>query len=124
MEPERRAYLIANSPEWILVAIAMWFAARDFGVSWSIAASVLALWIVKDLLLYPVMRRYYRATPPQQRMIGARGVTLSPLAPRGFVRVRGEIWQAQPADGTARVPEGTDIHVCDIRGLLLFVEPS
>ena len=91
MEPERRAYLIANSPEWILLAIAMWFAVRDFGVSWSMAASVLTLWVVKDLLLYPIMRRYYRTTPPQQRMIGAPGVALNPLAPHGFVRVRGEI---------------------------------
>jgi membrane protein implicated in regulation of membrane protease activity len=124
MEPERRAYLIANSPEWILLVIAMWFAVRDFGVSWSMAASVLTLWVIKDLLLYPVMRRYYRATPAQQRMIGASGVALNPLAPRGFVRVRGEIWQAQIRDGTAPVAEGTKVRVRGIRGMLLFVEPG
>ena len=124
MKPERRAYLIANSPEWLLLAIAIWVAVRDFGVSWPMAASVLTVWVVKDLLLYPVMRRYYRATPPQQRMMGARGVALNPLAPRGFVRVRGEIWQAQLSDGTAPVAEGTAIRVRDIRGMLLFVEPS
>jgi membrane-bound ClpP family serine protease len=124
MEPERRAYLIANCPGWILIGVAMWIAVRVFDLSAPLAAGIVALWIAKDVLAYPVMRRYYCSTPPERRIVGATGVAISRLAPRGFVRVRGEIWQAEAAGERASVEEGARVRVCEIRGLLLFVEPS
>jgi membrane-bound serine protease (ClpP class) len=56
-------------------------------------------------------------------LIGAEGVVESDLAPRGWVRVRGELWQAEPlSPGT--LPAATRVRICAVRGLALQVEPS
>jgi membrane-bound ClpP family serine protease len=99
-------------------------AVRVFDVSAPLAVGIVALWIAKDLLAYPLMRQYYRSTPAEQRIVGAAGVALSALAPRGFVRVHGEIWQAEAAGGIASIARGAHVRVRDIQGLLLFVEPT
>jgi membrane protein implicated in regulation of membrane protease activity len=123
--PERWTYLIANGPQWLLLAILAWVAARSFDVPWWTGAGVVALWVLKDLLLFPVMRHYYRAVPSERRMVGAEGIALSRLNPRGFVRVRGEIWQAEQAHGAnGEILEGARVRVRDVRGLLVLVEPE
>jgi membrane-bound ClpP family serine protease len=58
-------------------------------------------------------------------MVGAEGIALSRLNPRGFVRVRGEIWQAEQAHGAnGEILEGARVRVRDVRGLLVLVEPE
>ena len=49
---------------------------------------------------------------------------VDPLAPAGFVRVHGELWQAKLADGDAWVPQGEGVRVRAIEGLVLLVEPD
>jgi membrane protein implicated in regulation of membrane protease activity len=124
MQPERRAYLIASSPGWILIGLAAVIATRVFNVSAPLAIAIVGLWIAKDLLAYPMMRQYYRSMPSEQRIVGAAGVALSALAPRGFVRVGGEIWQAEVAAEIGTVAEGSHVRVREIQGLLLLVEPA
>ncbi len=53
-------------------------------------------------------------------MVGALAVSQEPLAPRGQVLVRGELWFAESA---APVPAGAAVKVTGVRGLCLFVEP-
>ena len=120
-----RTYLIANSSGWLLAAILTWIGVQDFGVPAWIGTLLVGLLILKDLLLYPAMRRYYRPQSSEGRMLGARGTALTSIGPRGFVRVRGEIWQAEIVQGMEPgIREGTGVRVRGIRGLLLFVEPD
>jgi membrane-bound ClpP family serine protease len=124
MNHDFRTYLIANSPQWLLLAVLAWMAEHYLEVAWWIGAGLVALWILMDLLLFPVMRHYYRSVPSERRIVGNEGVTLSRLHPRGFVRVHGEIWQAEAANGAAgEILEGTRVRVRDVRGLLVLVEP-
>lgn len=53
-------------------------------------------------------------------LMGAPGTALTDLAPRGQVRVHGEIWGAESA---TRVAAGSDIQVTHVRGLTLVVIP-
>jgi membrane protein implicated in regulation of membrane protease activity len=124
MAPEWRTYLIVNSVEWVLVALLMWMSVRILDMPGWAAATVVVFGVVKDLVLFPFMRHYYRSDLSERRLIGVRGVALGPLAPRGFVRVRGEIWQAERIDvADSEISQGTGVRVCDVRGLLLYVEP-
>jgi membrane protein implicated in regulation of membrane protease activity len=103
----------------------MWLGTHHFDLPAWIGASLVALWIAKDLLTYPFMRHYYRPQPSERRIVGERGNALTTLGPHGFVRVHGEIWQAQQAgDARGEIAQGTQVRVRDVRGLLLFVEPE
>lgn len=53
-------------------------------------------------------------------LVGAMGVTLSPLEPRGEVRVAHERWSAEAARGA--IPAGTAVRVVARKGLHLIVE--
>jgi membrane-bound ClpP family serine protease len=116
-----RSYLTAQLPGWLAGGLAAWALVRWFEVAPATAAIVAALWILKDLLLFPFMRRFYLPQPPERRIVGEVGVTVTALEPEGFVQVRGELWQARLADGG--LPPGSAVRVADIRGLVLLVAP-
>jgi membrane-bound ClpP family serine protease len=83
-----------------------------------LAAALLGALILKDLLLFPHMRRYYRPVASERRIVGRSGTALMPIAPRGFIRVDGELWQAH---SDRPISEGARVRVDDIQGLLLYV---
>ena len=81
-------------------------------------------WFVKDMALYPLVRSAYEIddTPPIARLIGRVGTAAQRLAPRGYVRVRGELWRAETDAGAAVEPEAT-VEVVGAAGLTLRVRP-
>lgn len=92
-------------------------------VSVWIGMAVLALWVAKDLALYPLLRPAFERgehLTPHSRMVGETGVAEQDLDPEGFVRVRGELWRAVTADG-ARVPRGDGVRVNAVEGSALVV---
>jgi membrane protein implicated in regulation of membrane protease activity len=119
MNPETRNYVAANVPGWIVAAVAAWAAVEWLEVSAWIAAAAAGAWVLKDILLFPFMRHYYRPDPADRRIIGERGVVVRPLNPRGMVRIRGELWQAQAEQ---LMQEGDAVRVYDISGLVVSVE--
>lgn len=86
---------------------------------------VLGLWVVKDIVLFPFVGRYYDPGYPEDRfsMIGQKGVVRTPLTPIGTVRIRGELWKAEVLDPHPPVDTGRTVVVRDIRGLTLLVAP-
>jgi membrane-bound ClpP family serine protease len=121
-------YVLLQLPEWGLVAIAV-LALRDWGwlAGW-LGWVILVAWVVKDLLVLPLMWRAYgtdRDDDPLS-MVGRVGVARERLAPSGYILVGGERWRAQVVDGTT-VERGQQVSVTKRRGLLLYVkaaEPS
>jgi membrane-bound serine protease (ClpP class) len=73
------------------------------------------------LLVVQKTARAQRLRPASgvETLVGARGRTLTPLAPRGTVHVRGEEWTAESVDGP--LPAGTEIAVVGYEGLRLRV---
>ena len=115
------AYYVAwQAPSWIAVGVALgllrWLA--DLPV-WIMPVGVAAV-IVKDLAMYRVLRPTLQ--PPAPRLVGARGRTVEPLAPAGYVRVEGELWRAETAGDP--IAAGTDVVVCEASGLTLRVEAA
>jgi membrane-bound ClpP family serine protease len=122
MGPAWRTYLVASAADWLTLGLAIAAAVRWFDLPAWPGLILLVVWIAKDLLLFPSARRYYESEPPQRRMIGEVGEALSRLDPEGFVRVRGEIWQAGVGDGSAAVPAGAPVRVREVIGLRLVVD--
>jgi membrane-bound serine protease (ClpP class) len=78
------------------------------------ATALFFLWVIGKA----VGAQRLRVKTGAEAMVGQVGEAATPLAPRGQIRVRGEIWQAQSADP---VPVGTAVEVLHVRGLTLEV---
>lgn len=93
--------------------------------AWIFWGSV-AIWVVKDAILYPFVWRAYDWDRPEgaNSMVGARGIAKERLAPSGYVQVRGELWKAELMEGSPAIEEGEGVRVEETRGLTLLVQPS
>ncbi|MDE0830396.1 MAG: NfeD family protein [Vicinamibacterales bacterium] len=89
------------------------------------AVALVAVWILKDAALYPWLRTAYEPDSRRviERLIGLAGVAVEPLAPRGYVRVRGELWQAEPAEPDSTIDAGRAVTVHAIATDILLVRP-
>lgn len=117
-----RTYLVASLPGWLVTgAIVFLLYSRGDLPLWAALGIVGAL-IATDLVLFPRCRWYYTSEPANRAMIGEQGVAASDFAPRGFVRVHGELWQAEPMRAEQTIREGDILQVREIRGLELIVE--
>lgn len=126
-EPRRHAwvtYILASVPGWTVALVVALVLKALTDVPAGAAAAVVVVWIATDVAMFPRMRRYYTSTPAERRIVGETGVTVSPLSPRGFARVHGELWQVVLAGQDASVAEGAGIRVRDVRGMELIVEPA
>lgn len=119
-------YIAIQAAGWVVVFAVAWLLAEYFGWPRRVVWAVLALWIVKDAALYPLVWRAYdwrgtrSAYPPE----GSEGVVLRRLSPKGIVRVRGELWNARLADGADETDEGRRVRVTGRDGMTLIVEPA
>jgi membrane protein implicated in regulation of membrane protease activity len=84
---------------------------------------VVALWVVKDVALFPLVWRAYDAQSAgqSQSMLGERGIAEERLAPSGYIRVRGELWRAEVNKDAPPIAKGQSVRVCETRGLTLIV---
>lgn len=65
--------------------------------------------------------RRSRVRTGKEALIGAKGIAVSDLKPKGEVRVVGEFWQAKAKDGW--ISKGEEIEVVGLDGLFLIVKP-
>jgi membrane protein implicated in regulation of membrane protease activity len=116
-------YFLLQIPGWIIAAIILWSAQQWLAVSpWLVGVGVSA-WILKDLALYPIVRTAYESNVKTgiERLIGDRGVVQSELAPRGKVRVRGELWSAEIEAGSQPLAQGEPVRILGAQGVILIV---
>ncbi|HEY31642.1 MAG TPA: hypothetical protein G4O10_00885 [Dehalococcoidia bacterium] len=60
--------------------------------------------------------------PGMTNMVGTHGEAVNPLAPDGFVKIRGELWAATAVDG--KITTGQSVTVVGQNGLKLVVRES
>ena len=116
-------YTAFQVPGWLLASAGAWWLHDALGVPPWAAAGIPLAWVIKDYALYPFLRFAYEADQrrPIERLIGIAGAAVEPLAPDGYVRVRGELWRARrvPADGA--VGAGDAVEVVGVDGATLLV---
>jgi membrane protein implicated in regulation of membrane protease activity len=120
------SYLLLQIPDTALAIVVLALLHQWAGLSTAWALALLALWTLKNLLGYFLLRDAFapsRATGPEA-LQGRSASVVEALAPRGRVRVDGELWWAEVAPETGSVPTGSRVIVRGCRGLTLLVEPE
>lgn len=92
-----------------------------FGMPIWACAVVLAMWVVKDALLYPLLKSSYETNVATgtERLIGSTGVVTQRLGPDGYVKVGSELWQAR---SSAVIDTGESVTVARTEEMVLIVE--
>ena len=119
-------YTLFQIPEWVLVlGAAILLYRRGLLPGWA-GALVVAGSMAKDAALYPLLRTAYETDDSSaiERLIGLRGVAVEPLAPHGYVRVRGELWRSEATAVDGAIPPGKAVTVHAVRGTTLLVRPE
>jgi membrane-bound serine protease (ClpP class) len=83
-----------------------------------------ALVEVGEIYFWIKFLRRYRVQTGAEGLLGERAEVIEPCAPRGRVRVRGEIWNARCENAAARAAPGESVRVAAVDGLTLVVEPD
>jgi len=100
------------------VAIPVWF-----------FAGACAVWILKDIIMFPFVWRAYdwdrnRESDQMTRMVGMTGIVHRQLNPCGYIHVRGELWEAKMEDKTLQLDQGRAVTVTGKSGHILIVRPE
>ncbi len=119
-------YIVTQIPGLVLLLLALYFIHTRIDMPGWMVWGIIGLWIIKDILLFPLVRRAFhnRRTGSNGISAGDTGITAEKLAPAGYIKIRGELWRAETADKTRTVPAGKEVWVKEIRGLTLVVEPE
>ena len=108
-----------------LVAIVRW-GLPQFGIHlslWGLIALMMA-WGIYAVYAYRMGSRALRRKPVAgfTAMVGSKGRVVNPLAPEGFIKVKGELWRAISSD--ERIEVGDEVTVVGQDGLKLMVSKS
>lgn len=89
-----------------------------------IIITVLAVWILKDIALFPKVWRAYAFfdNSPIRGLVGLEATVVFRLNPVGYVRVQGELWKAELRNHSRVAERGDKTRVVDTRGTTLIVE--
>ena len=117
-------YLLFQIPGWLIAAVVLYALRYQIGLPVKLAAGLFFLWVVKDLVLYPLLRRSYERTTKTgtEQLVDLRGVAQNRIDPRGHIRVRGEIWSAEVEPGGAAIAAGTNVRILAAERMTLIVE--
>jgi membrane protein implicated in regulation of membrane protease activity len=119
-------YFLIQIPGWIVAAILLFWGWRLTWVPAQWALGIFAVWVAKDYIIYPLVRIGYEMNTKTviEHLIGQRGIAKEILNPKGYVEVRGELWQAEIGTGKEAIPSGRSIIVTTVRGSRLIVSPE
>ena len=114
--------LVVLLDEIILAAIIL-FVLWRLGIHlplWVVITLVVALGVI-SLILYkliaPVLKR--EQITGGEGMIGIEGEVVTPLTPKGVIKVRGELWKAYSTDASINADE--EVIIVELEGLNLLV---
>jgi len=124
MSPLTR-YTLLQIPGWLFLACLLWWFVDRGWLSFLTASLIMAAWLVKDALLYPLCKPAFEEGCPTgaEALIGREARSVVPLAPTGLVRLDGEYWSAR-LRGSGYVDAGRRIRVIAVDGLVLITEPA
>jgi membrane-bound ClpP family serine protease len=118
-------YTLFQIPGLILLSLGLAAAVRWWDLPVLVAYGLVALWVAKDVIMYPILRVAYESggSSGVDGIQGALGVVTQPLVPSGYVKLGSERWKAELVSGSGTVSVGSAIRVIELRGLTLIVEP-
>jgi len=117
-------YVLLQMPALVLLILMLALVQRWVSLPAWFIWGLIALWISKDVILFPFTWRAYDRSPKgaANSMIGLQGITKNRLAPSGYVHVHGELWQAEVMENSSPIEKGESVRVYGNRGLSLLVQ--
>ena len=105
-----------------IVVIVLW-GLPQLGIQIPLAGliALMVAWLAFSVFTYQMGSRALRRKPVVglPAMVGSKGKVVSPLAPEGLVRIKGELWVAKSTSG--RIDIGEEVIVVGQDGLKLIV---
>ena len=86
---------------------------------WGLILMMIALGVY-NYINYRLGKKALTKKPMISLDIGSRGRTTTPISPKGYVRVNGELWQAS---SNSTIDAGEEIAVVGIEGMTLLISP-
>ncbi len=114
-------YWLYQMPGLLVLGILAFTGVHWFEIpAWAGAAAVGA-WLVKDIALYPHLKRAYEGAKPTgpDALAGRAGVAQGSIAPRGTIKVGAELWTAE---SPSPISDGQEVRVVRCEGMILHVE--
>ncbi len=109
--------LLFPSPQWLIYSGAI----QQIQVVLVVAAAAMAS--LFSFIVYKATKaRLSKVRTGKEALIGAKGIAVMDLKPKGDIRVVGEFWQAKAKDEW--INKGEDVEVVDMEGLFLIVRPA
>ena len=107
-------YALFQVPGTAIVGALMFFAVRVGWIDGQTALVAVAVGIVKDAALYPLLRRAYQRGDDSYhaKLVGRVGCAREDLTPSGYVSIAGELWRARVRPGDPAVRAGARVVVC------------
>ncbi len=119
-------YTLLQIPGWVLVGLVVTLLLYWQWIDRTAALVVLGLWLLKDVLLFPLYRPALAssdaAATGAKALRGHAGWCRTEVNGRGLVEIHGERWLARSADGTL-IAGGVRVEVTDHEGMTLIVRP-
>jgi membrane protein implicated in regulation of membrane protease activity len=122
--PTPLRYLLFQIPGWVVSAALLTVLWEIELLPGRLAAGLWGLWVVKDAITYPFVYRSYEARAQQHAaadLVGERAVVVRALEPRGWVRVRGELWRAE---GDRAITAGEEVVIVAAESMRLVVRAA
>jgi len=103
------------------VAVVLWLLPRvaiNIPI-WGLIIMMIALGVYNSIN-YRLSKKALVKKPMISPDIGSRGRTTTPISPKGYVRVNGELWQAS---SSSTIDAGEEIAVAGMEGMTLLISP-
>jgi len=122
--PTLARYTLLQIPGWVITAAVLAIPLELGFISFRVAAILFGLLVLKDAIVYPFVRRAYEPVGNNrvEDLIGHIAEVRRDLSPKGYVWLRGELWQAEVDTGNDPIALGHRVRVVGARGLTLIVE--
>jgi len=116
-------YTLYQLPAILVLVLVIILIRRWVEIPMWVAWGIVLLWVIKDAVLFPFVWRAYdrRGSDKLLSMVGQEGIATQRLDPDGYVRVRGELWQAEVIGQEYPVEKNQPVVVQAVSGLKLFV---
>ncbi len=116
-------YSLFQIPSLLIVMLLVFIVHHWYRLDNLIIMIVILLWVLKDILIFPFVWKAYchKDRDKSKTILNEIGTAIETINPKGYVKIRGEIWQAESDNIGIPILQGEPVEVVEINGLKLKV---
>lgn len=116
-------YSLLQIPSLLIVMLLIYIVNHWYRLNNVIIMIIILLWVLKDILIFPFVWKAYchKDRDKSKTVLNEFGTAIDTINPKGYVKIRGEIWLAELDDISIPISKGEPVEVVEINGLKLKV---